>query len=134
MGPERLRCFFVQERQRVVEGLGHRCGVRLLEVPRKRISQIPKVQRLNHCVLGGVGVYSSAPPVDFLPWPPYRDKQRYLVSQSRLDRLALRNPCLSNQERSPGSYGSHDGTYHLTRYRWLAPLGHFFVDSNGLPD
>jgi len=55
VGPERLRCFFVQERQRVVEGLGHRCGVRLLEVPRKRISQTPKAQRQNHCVLVDTG-------------------------------------------------------------------------------
>ena len=37
-------------------------------------------------------LYSSAPPVNFLPSPPYRDEQRCLVSQSRLDSLALINP------------------------------------------
>ena len=59
-GAESLRCFFVQECQRVVKELGHRCGVRLLEVPRIRISQTPKAQRQNHCVLGGHGRASNS--------------------------------------------------------------------------
>ena len=40
-------------------------------------------------VSGGVQLYSSAPAVNFLPWPPYRDKQRRLAGKSRLDKQTL---------------------------------------------
>ena len=41
---------------------------------------------------GRVGLYSSAPPVNFLPPASYRDKQRCLVVEGRLNRLGIDKP------------------------------------------